>query len=141
MVRVNKPMEGEAKFWEHIIENSDHNTFFQSSVSNDTDDKETEIHGTNPMPKNHLKFVYGYTVCCGGRKKLITWLSTNELQASTKHHVFKKITPSDEAWTVANVVNQYDGWCKKFEKANEKTHPIHKKSLGKWISLMKDLTE
>ena len=91
MACVNKPIEGEATYREVIIENADYNTFFQSSVSNDTDDKETEIHGTNPMPRNDLKFVYGYTVCYGYRKQLITWLSSKELQASTEHHVFKKI--------------------------------------------------
>ena len=72
MARVNKPMEGEATYWENMIEDADYNTLFQSSVSNDTDGEETEIYGTNPMPKNYLNIVYGYTVCCGDRKKLIT---------------------------------------------------------------------
>ena len=54
--------------------------------------------------------------------------------------MFKKITLSDEAWAVANVVNQYDGWCKKFEKSSDMKHPIHEKSLGKWTSSNKNPT-
>ena len=51
--------------------------------------------------------------------------------------MFKKITLSDEAWAVANVVNQYDGWREKFKKSSDMKDPIHKKSLGKWTSLKK----
>ena len=91
MARVNKPIKGDATYWEQIVENADYNTFFQSSESNDTDDRETDIHGTDPMPKNYLHFVYVYTVCCGDRKKLITRLSDKELQANPECHVSKKI--------------------------------------------------
>ena len=65
---------------------------------------------------------------------MVTWLSDKERQADSECHMFKKITLSNEAWEVANVVNQYDGWCQKFEKSSVMTDPIHKKSLGEWTS-------
>ena len=105
MAHANKPIEGEATYWERIIIDPDYDTFFQSSESNDTNYGGTQLHGTDPMHKNYLHFVYGYTLCCGDRKKLFTWLSDKEMQADSKCHVFKKITPYDEAWAVANVVN------------------------------------
>ena len=71
MAHVNKPIERDATYWEQITENVDYNTFFQSSKSNDTNDGGTQIHGTKPMSKNDLHFVYGYRVCCGDRKKLV----------------------------------------------------------------------
>ena len=114
MVHVNEPREGDAMYWENIIRTADYDTFFQSPNFDDTNDRGTQLHGTKPTPKNYLHFVYGYMVCFGDRKKLVAWLSDQELQTNPEYHVFKKITPSDEAWAVANVVNQYDGWCKKF---------------------------
>ena len=84
-------------YWERVIIDADYDTFFQSPGSDDTNDGGTQFHGTNPMPKNYLYFVYGYTVCCGDRQKLVTWLSSKERQADSKSRVFKKITPSDEA--------------------------------------------
>ena len=62
---------------------------------------------------------------------MVTWLSDKERQVDSECHVFKKITPSDEAWAVASVINQYDCWCQKFENSSDMTDPIHKKSLGK----------
>ena len=50
-----------------VVIEADYDTFFQSSDSNDINDGGTQLHGTNPMPKNYLHFVYGYTVCCGDR--------------------------------------------------------------------------
>ena len=135
MVHVNKPIEGDATYWQQIIGTANYDTFFQPSNIDETNDGGTQIHGTKPTPKNHLHFVYVCTVCCGDRKKLVPWLSDKELQANSECYVFKKIRPSDEAWAAANVVNQYDGWCKKFETSSGMSHPIHKKSLGKWTSL------
>ena len=57
MTRVNKPIEGDATYWEQIIENVDYDTFFQSSNFDETNDGGTQIHGTEPMPKNYLHFV------------------------------------------------------------------------------------
>ena len=135
MACVDKPIEGDATYWQQIIGTANYDTFFQPSNIDETNDGGTQIHGTKPTPKNHLHFVYVCTVCCGDRKKLVPWLSDKELQANSECYVFKKITPSDEAWAAANVVNQYDGWCKKFETSSGMSHPIHKKSLGKWTSL------
>ena len=63
MACANKPIEGEATYWERIIIDADYDTFFQSSVLNDMNDRGTQLRGTNPMPKNHLYFMYVYTVC------------------------------------------------------------------------------
>ena len=131
---------GDAKYWEDMINNNDHDTFFRS-IEIDHEDKVKVLRGTKPMPKNYLHFVYGYTVCCGDRKKLTAWLTNTENQASDEVHVFKKITPSDEAWAIANLVNNYDGWCKKFDKLSDMSHEIHKQSLGKWTSLKKDSSD
>lgn len=133
MAHKTTPIEGEAAFWERII--FDHNLDALFESINDTSEVSDDLHGTNPMPKNYLHFVYLYTVCCGDRKKLDIWLSDKTGQANQDVHVFKKITPSDEAWAVANVVNQHDGWCKKFVHFADKTNKIHGKSLGKWTSL------
>ena len=109
MARAKQPKARDAQYWETIINNGDFDTFFQDAKYDDENDRETDLRGTNPMPKNYLHFVYTYTVCCGDRKKIDAWLSDKQLQADSNCHVFKKITPSDEAWAVANVVNQYDG--------------------------------
>ena len=61
-LRDGKVYLGRCNVLGKIIVNADYNTFFQSSESHDIDDRETEIHGTDPMPKNCLHFVYGYTV-------------------------------------------------------------------------------
>ena len=102
---------------EGIINMRFFNTLFNSLV--DTNDGETQLRGKHPMPKNCLQFVYGYTVCCEDRGKMVPWLSNKELQANPKSHVFKTITPSDEGWAVCNVVNHYDGWCQKFEQVSD----------------------
>ena len=107
---VYEPGEGEATHWGEIINEKDHDTFFQSSRSDVLNDGGTQLHGTDPMPKNHLYFVYGYTVCCGDQKKLVAWLSDKELKVDAECHVFKKIIPTDETWVVANIVNRYDDW-------------------------------
>ena len=78
MAHVNQPIERESTYWDRIIIQADYDTFFQSSESNDTNDGGNQIHGTNPMPKNYLYFVYGYMVCCGDRKKLVSWLSNKD---------------------------------------------------------------
>ena len=62
MVHVNKTIEGEAMYWKKLITDTDYDTFIQSSESDDTNDRETQLHATDPMPKNYLHFVYGYTV-------------------------------------------------------------------------------
>ena len=67
MACVNKQIEGEAMYWNKIIIDTDYDMFFQLSESDDSNDGGTQLHGTNPMPKNYLHFVYGYTVCCGDR--------------------------------------------------------------------------
>ena len=101
-------------------------------TSSSVNDGGTQLYGTNPMPKNYLHFVYVHMVCCGGRKKLVSWLSKKELQADPECHVFKKITPSNEAQAVANDVDQYDGQCQKFAKSSDMSDPIHKRTFGKW---------
>ena len=137
----NTPTKGEATYWEDIINNDDYDTFFESMVLEKGDTAHHALRGSEPMPKNYLHLVYGYTVCCGDRKKLTAWLNDPELQLNPEVHVFKKITASDEAWTVANLVNNYDGWCEKFDNRGNLTHVIHKKSLGKWTSLTRNSTE
>ena len=67
MAHVNKPIEGEAMYWKKLIINADYDIFFQSSESDDRNDGETQLHGTDPMPKHYLYFVYGYAVCYGDR--------------------------------------------------------------------------
>ena len=79
------------------INGKDYDTFFQSSSFDAANDGGNQLHGTNPMPKNYLHFAYGYMVCCGDRKKLVAWLSNKELQVDAECHVFKEITPFDEA--------------------------------------------
>ena len=69
---------------EKIIGTADYDMFFQSSKFDDTNDGGTQLHGTKPMPKNYLDFVYGYMVCCGDRKKLVVWLPDKERQANPK---------------------------------------------------------
>ena len=137
MAHSDTPKKGDAKYWESIINTGDYDTFFRDAQYNEENEDEAGLRGNVPMPKNYLHFVYAYTVCCGDRKKLDAWLSDKQLQADPNNHVFKKITPSDEAWAVANVVNQYDGWCDKFAKLDDMTDKIHKRSLGKWTSLKK----
>ena len=67
MARVNKTIEGEATYWKKLITDTDYDTLLQSSESDDTNDGETQLHGTDPMPKKYPHFVYGYTVCYGDR--------------------------------------------------------------------------
>ena len=67
MARVNKIIEGEAMYWKKLIIDTCYDTFFQSSESDDTNDGGTQLHGTDPIPRNYLHFVYGYTVCCMDR--------------------------------------------------------------------------
>ena len=67
MARANKTIEGEAMHWKKLIIDTDYDKFFQSSESNDTNDGGTQLHRTDPMPKNYLHLVYGYTLCCGDR--------------------------------------------------------------------------
>ena len=70
--------------WEGIITDADYDTFFQLSKFDDINDRGTQLHGTEPMPKNNLHFVYRYTLCCGDRKKLVVWLSDKERQADSE---------------------------------------------------------
>ena len=65
MAHVNKTIEGETMYWKKLIIDTDYDTLFQLSESDDTNDGETQLHGTDPMPKKYLHLVYGYTVCCG----------------------------------------------------------------------------
>ena len=62
MTRVNKTIEGEAMYRKKLISDTDYDTFIQSSESDDRNDGETQLHGTDPIPKNYLHFVYVYTV-------------------------------------------------------------------------------
>ena len=61
MAHVNKTIEGEAMYWKKLITDTDYDTLFQSSESDDTHDWETQLRGMDPMPKEYLHLVYGYT--------------------------------------------------------------------------------
>ena len=60
-----------------IVNERYYDTFFQSSGSDDADDGGNQLHRTDPMPRNYLHIVYGYTVCCGDMKKLVAWLANS----------------------------------------------------------------
>ena len=96
---------------------ADYDTFFQLSESDDPNDGGTQLHGTDPMPRNYLHFFFmGTWYAVGTGRKWLHGYLTRKGKLTPSAMCFKKITPSDEAWAVANVVNQYDGWCQKFEK-------------------------
>ncbi len=61
-------------------------------------------------------------------------MSEASIQASSNCHVFTKLTPSDEAWAVAVIVNGWDGWCDKFKYIDDKKNKIHRKNLGRWTA-------
>lgn len=85
------------------------------------------------MPKNYLRFVYTYSIHCLDKRKVEAWMSDKIEQGRPERHIFKKLTPSDEAWAVSSIVNGWDGWVQKFEHKDKKDR-FHKKNLGKWTN-------
>lgn len=132
------PKKGEYKVWEDMIVNREFDKLFEEDPPKDPEEPESaskvDIRGDKVMPQSYLKFVYAYTVHCANKSKLEGWLSEASVQASNDCHVFARLTPSDEAWAVAVIVNGWDGWCDKFEYVDDKKNKIHRKNLGRWTA-------
>jgi len=98
-----------------------------------TNKKKSTTRVVEVMPKNYLRFVYTYSIHCLDKRKVEIWLSDKIEQGRPERHIFAKLTPSDEAWAVASIVNGWDGWVQKFEHKDKKDR-FHKKNLGKWTN-------
>ena len=88
-----------------MIQNKDFDTFFDYASKKDGEEEysiDDPIEGRLPLPTNYLHFLYTYTICSADKKKLDKWLSDKEGQASPEHHVFRKLTTSDEALDTQN---------------------------------------
>lgn len=146
---LNEGRKSYAEFFDKIDMTSEDNAvaIAEGAVGGDNGDNELvvdkplkirkiiNIRGENPMPDNYLTLVYAYTVHCADKRKLEGWLCDPEKIGDPDCHVFKKLSPSDEAWAIATIVNGWDGWVQKFPHLSDPKASIHKKNKGVWTAV------